>query len=310
MKPHEPEEGFGDIVPGVSVKSVETITKHFEKSKNAAFIKNKTKEELKSNIEKSLSKKMYDLKSEEMDELIRFMSGRFPPNVSLNDYKKGVSNLIHEWAATSGDTNPRSIMIQLAAKKEFGLKGTTLWWEKEALKEAKELFKIHEKAIRRFLREMYNDTQSYLVKQGLKTVRVVRGYKGNIGIKPSVINNSMSRAKIQLQPVSSFSANFNTAISFSGSATIKSPSSLIFAEIPANRILSCPVTGFGCKKEFEYVVLGSQKIKGEKVLASMITKKQKISWDKLFGEKGTFMGQEVYTNVEENITKEIFKRTK
>ena len=202
----------------------------------------------------------------------------------MEESEEAASFLIRGWAGTSGDNNVQSIAMQLAAQKEFALKGTSLWWDKTALNQAKNFLKIdkgkYEVAMRRFLREMYNDTQKHLAKQGLKTIRVARGYKGDIGIAPSTINNPMSITKIKLQPMSSFSADMGTAEKF----TLKGygDRSLIFCEAPVDRILSCPVTGFGCKDEFEYVILGSQNIKGEKAVASLIGKDRDISWGQLF----------------------------
>lgn len=299
LKPYKPEEGvLGDITPGMPAKSADDILKHYKKSEKATFIEGKSASELKADIADRLGNKMYALKSDNMDDFIRPLSNRIATqDMVLTDYKVASENIIRQWAATSGDTNPHSIAMQLAAQKEFGLKGTSLWWEKEALAEAKILFKKHEIPMRKFLREMYNDTQKHLAKRGLKTVRVARGYKGDIGIEPSTIANKMSITKIQLQPMSSFSSNFGEARLFAREA----PGSLFYAEIPAERILSCPVTGFGCKKEFEYVVLGSQKIKGEKILASMLTKKQPETWNTIFGMAGS--------EGDRKITAEIFKRT-
>ncbi|MBW2363565.1 MAG: hypothetical protein JRF25_00540 [Deltaproteobacteria bacterium] len=289
LKPHVPEEEFGEIIPGVRGKSAKKIHEHYDISKDVASAEGKSAGELKRLVQKRLGKRMYGLKSEKMDELMRFMSGRFPPNLTLNDYEAGVDNLIRQWAASSGDTSPKSIMMQLAVQKEFGLEGTTIWWEKKALKEAKKLFKIHEESARKFVREMYIGTQKHLKRKGMKTVRVARGYRGDIGIKPSTKTMPIQKTKIQLQPMSSFSGDVRTGIGFSATPSAKNPSSLIFAEVPADRVLSIPSTGFGCKDEFEYVILGSQKTKGEIVLGSMLTRDQGVLnfrhfYDQLYNE--------------------------
>jgi len=186
-------------------------------------------------------------------------------------YSRATENIIRGWAATSGDSIPKSIMMQLAAKAEFKLEGTTIWWKTEVLKEAEELFKIHEKAARQFIRMMYEDTQEHLKKLGLKTVRIARGHKGKIGDILSTIEKPLLKTKIQLQPMSSFSGDINEARVFTGGADIKN---MFFAEVPAERILSTPVTGFGCMDEVEFVVLAAKEKVGETVFVAAIKEEQ------------------------------------
>lgn len=289
---------LGDIIPS-SKATAEEIAEQYEKSVNAITVTKKTANELKADIAKRLGKRMDDLDMPEWKTWSELMT-RGIDLKGLSISEKATSNIIRNWAATSGDDSYRSIAVQLAAQKEFGLKGASIWWKKEALKEATTYFGTHEIAMRRFLREIYNDTQEYLAKQGLKTVRVARGYRGDIGIAPSTIKNKMSKIDIQLQPMSSFSSNIGTAQDFTLGSNKQS---LLFAEVPANRVLSCPVTGFGCKNELEWVILGSQK-EGEKMLGSMVLRSKvalNIPWYNLFGLPDDFG---------KNVTKEIFKRTK
>lgn len=277
---------LGDIIPS-SKATAEEIAKQYEKSAKATYFKvGKYKETAaghKEAVVKRLAKKMNDLKLKEWDDFAAWayeIEPGFLPSAELSE--KATSVLIRQWACTSGDENPRSILMQLAAQKEFGLEGTSIWWKKEALDKATELFKAHEVAARRFLREMYNDTQEHLAKQGLKSVRVVRGYRGDVGIVPSTLAKKMEKVDIELQPMSSFSSDFKEAKSFAvvrpGSEI---ESSLIFVEVPANRILSCPITGYGCLDEFEWVVLGSQKKVAETMFGSMLPWNAK-NWDHLF----------------------------
>jgi hypothetical protein len=265
------------------MKSADDIAQHYKASSKATFIEGKSADELKKGIQERLSKKMLDIQSKEMDNLVRYYSGTGmdTPNPTPY-YPNAVRNLIQQWAGTSGDTNAKSIMMQLAAKAEFKLEGSTIWWKKEALKEAEELFKTHGKAAGQFLRLMYEDTQEHLKKLGLKTVRVVRGHTGIIGDTLSTIKNPLYKTEIQLQPMSSFSSDLAIATDFADidpSTRAYSRASLFFAEIPAERILSTPVTGFGCMEEVEYVVLGSLK-KAESVLASTLRVGE--SWDTSF----------------------------
>jgi len=219
----------------------------------------------------------------ELNDFIKYAAGDVAPgSADLKVHEEAARQLIRQWEGTSGDSNPRSIMMQLAAKKEFGLKSTSIWWKPGKVEEATKLLETHEKPARMFLREMYNDTQEHLAKQGLKTVRLSRGYRGDIGISPSNNTNPIGKANIKLQPMTSFSASVDVAMSFSRMAG-NDNRAILFSEFPASRILSCPVTGYGCKKEFEYVVLGA---KSETMLGSFIPDLKRAgnvrSWSKIF----------------------------
>lgn len=291
---------LGDIIPS-SKATAEEIAKQYEKSANAITATKRTASELKADVTKRLGKRMDDLNMSEWDDYAKLWA---------NNSERAVEGLIREWAATSGDNSAHSIAMQLAAKKEFGLEGTSLWWKKEALTAAKILFTKHEIAMRRFLREMYNDTQEHLAKQGLKTVKVARGHRGDIGITPSTLTKKMAKVDVQLQPLSSFSSDFDIAQDFANPFKKDAEFvSLLFAEVPANRILSCPVTGYGCLDEVEWVVLGSQKTK-EKMFASMIRSFEKDKpfkhWRDIFGLDFTASEKEI----EKAFFKQIYKLTR
>jgi len=187
-------------------------------------------------------------------------------------------------------------MMQLAAKAEFKLEGATIWWEPKALKEAEELFKVHGDSARKFLRLMYEDTQEHLKKLGLKTVRVARGFNGKVGNLISTVEKPLSQVKLELQPMSSFSSNVYTAKDFA-TPIGAGDRAIFFAEIPVDRILSTPVTGFGCMAEEEFVVIGSRKIT-EKVLTSTIKKWKPgdavIDWPTIFPKFDDDMAKAIY----------------
>ena len=262
-------ESLTAITPGASA-TPEAILNHYRVSANAAGAKGISASALKKQVAKILGEKMNSLKMPEWDKLVKYLKSKrkyleLPKGYDMNEW--AASTLIEGWTVSSGDGIAECIAVQLAARAEFGLKGSSIWWQKRALKEATKIFKTHEVAMRRFLREMHNNTQKYLRSKGLKSIRVVRGYVGDIGIKISTPLNPMTTIKIKLQPMSSFSSKFRVAEDFA-KVSFESES-LIFAEVPANRVLSCPVTGFGCKNEFEWVILGATK-EAETMLASRI----------------------------------------
>lgn len=303
---------LGEMTPGKFGQSAEDILKGYKDSANATTIKGKTAEQLKKDISERLGKKMLDLKSKEWIDYIKTQVNLDFKRINDLKYMQErssttVNYLIQQWTVTSGDTNARSIMMQLAARTEFGLKGTNIWWEKKVLKEAEVLFKEHGNAARQFLRVMYNDTQEHLAKQGLKTVRIVRGYKGVVkGVKESTIENPIAEAKIRLQPMSSFTSDINVTSDF---VHILDDKAIFYSEVPINRILSCPVTGFGCKKEFEYVILGAQKSGGEKILVSFI-KKTGLSDQKLFEDILAPKGYKTWKDVEKSLSEKISAKLK
>jgi len=294
---------LGELSTGTPVKSAEDILKYYKDSKAAIFVEGKTPVELKANLCITIGKKNFDLKSKEMDSLIRYFTPVKSAELTLSDYELGIKRLIQRWARTSGDSNPGSVMMQLAAKAEFNLEGSSIWFDLNTLKNAEALFEVHGKAIRQILRDMYNNTQAYLTKQGLKTVRVSRGYLEDIGEAVSTKENPLTNVQIQLQPMSSFSADFETAKIFTDGSKLGDNTAVFFAEVPVERVFSIPVTGFGTVDEFEYVILGSQKKGGESVLATILNRNQNNlnPWKELFG-KGS--------EAEKKISEEIFKKGK
>lgn len=287
FRPADYKNRLGTITTGLETKTdAINIRLDYEKADVASYGTDVVPSQLKNVVAERLGEKMDGLN---MPEWKVFAEG-----LSMEgDSKSAAAELIRGWAATSGDTNPRSIMMQLAAQKEFGLDGASVWWKKDALSKAKELLARYEKPARAFIREMYNDTQEHLAKQGLKTVRVARGYAGDIGITPSTTETPIAKTKIKLQPMSSFTGNLQVARTFATRSSYANVS-VLYAKIPASRILSSSYTGFGCNSEREFVVLGSRKHGGETMLASMLTKKEigrPNHWGRLYGSKSLSRGQ-------------------
>jgi hypothetical protein len=152
------------------------------------------------------------------------------------------NSLIAQWAGTSNDHNARSLALQEAAVEEFGLKDTYEWPAGLSLKnDTKWELNKHRELYRTFLREMYNNTQDWAKKNGVKSVRLRRGsgtYVGAVG----------SKANAKLRPMSSFSTNYGTAQQF-GSHRIE-------AYVPIEWVIGNAATGYGCQNEYEWVVLG------------------------------------------------------
>ena len=180
------------------------------------------------------------------------------------------SDLIQTWAHTSSDSDPLSLFMQQSVEQEFDLAGTVrpahlnakvrMMATKDPYLGARAMTqlglldkgpppdlnfgKAFERAGRDFVREMYNKTQKDLERHGIKTLTLARGVR--VGLAEGAQN-------IVLHPASSFSSHEEVADSFRGNV-----GSVLFARFPASRILSTPRTGFGCRNEREYVVLGGK----------------------------------------------------
>jgi hypothetical protein len=155
--------------------------------------------------------------------------------------------------------------MQLAAKQEFKLtKAVTSFYEKQALNQALDYYRMWEDSYRAFLRAMYENTQEYFAKKGIKEVVA---YRGVLNPTMPVEFGSLSGeemaatyASMGLQPMSSFATNGHIALRFArGIGGGSGDNSYMLAvKVPVERIVGTCRSGFGCLEEHELVVLGSQ----------------------------------------------------
>ena len=99
---------------------------------------------------------------------------------------------------------------------------------------------------RAVLRAQYDVTQEAFQAAGITHVPLVRGI--NKGV------TEFGDQVVELSPLSSFSTSNSIAVTFSEGAR---GSAVITANIPVERIQSSWLSGLGCRREYEYVVLGS-----------------------------------------------------
>lgn len=161
------------------------------------------------------------------------------------------------WAETSGDSDPRAIMMQRAVAEEFGLEDAALnhlkrdsqvWAESDPVKMGnEEKYKID----RKVARAEYDATQRWFKEKNITHVSLFRGMSG---VPPAVKGESV---EVTMQPASSWSIHYRTAHDFATER--KNPGSVIAMRIPVSRVLSTAVTGRGCLNEGEVVVLGGKK---------------------------------------------------
>ena len=97
---------------------------------------------------------------------------------------------------------------------------------------------------RQLLRQMYDNTQRFFKNQGITEVVMYRGVRLPVGKRPKLGNV----VRVKGNAMESWSGDPDTSKNF---GTV-----MLAMKIPVERILSIPMSGFGCLHEYEYVILG------------------------------------------------------
>jgi hypothetical protein len=172
---------------------------------------------------------------------------------------------IRTWASTSNDSDRFSLAVQEAAVKEFGLDGHQGWPEPAPV-----LSDSASEVAQGTLRDMYDRTQEWFAERDITEVQLYRGQSEyalvddtfdpidlELGHEAPEDTFAMAGglepgdAAVRLRPLSSWSADRNTATGFTSQNGY-----VMYATIPVSRIMSHPRTGIGCLSEEECVVLG------------------------------------------------------
>jgi SPP1 gp7 family putative phage head morphogenesis protein len=158
-----------------------------------------------------------------------------------------VKELIDNWAETSGDGNAIACALQRAASHEFKLEKAAFGHLSDF--SAADIARLGDtedlSGLRAFLRAMHGETQDYFAARGITSVTAYRGTREGL-------IDGFGRVRVTMQPMSSFSTAFNTAVEFADG------SSIIAMRVPVNRIIGTCRTGFGCLNERELIVLGGE----------------------------------------------------
>jgi hypothetical protein len=170
-----------------------------------------------------------------------------------------VARAIHQWAATANDAAPSSLYIQERAEALFGLEGAAPWSPDAAT--AEQLAAVRaigaDADVDRFLAAMWHRTQDVLDREGIVAVHGWRGWRWDEEERvPDWVRSpdvSSDVSPILHRPLASYSLDQEIAERFTSGSVA---SAVTAADIPAWRILSCPLSGFGCLGELEVVVLG------------------------------------------------------
>lgn len=168
-----------------------------------------------------------------------------------------VRRLIREWAYSSADNSPVSVLMQKFANEEFGLDAATIhiWKSFNKYGEKFDFWEAQEPALKKFLRAQYEATQAELKAKGISHITVYRGAgMDKLPLGPMGVVNDM---EVTLQPISSFSSDLQVAEMFANSgAASGGPRIIMKVTVPISRVFSTTLTGYGCSSESEFVILG------------------------------------------------------
>lgn len=195
-----------------------------------------------------------------------------------------VSEFISSWASSSSDINVYSLAMQIAAAELFDLSTTPFiedaWKEVGGVLESVP-YEVTSPAMterlpaaRQIVRAVYERTQSWLRVRGIEKVTLGRGQSWSHQKVPGELaagsqemigeDRWLGEANFEQNPLSSWSIDPNTARQFSTTRPKDSYyeelhiAVTMWAEVPAERIISTPFTGPGCLTESEFLVAGGK----------------------------------------------------
>ncbi|HVJ72042.1 MAG TPA: hypothetical protein VM531_11155 [Sphingomicrobium sp.] len=167
-----------------------------------------------------------------------------------------VQDRLDRWATTSGDSHVEAISMQQAIRDEFLLHDAAMdHMEYHSTDLAYYQTNQQEYDIdRAYNRTEYEHTQAWFKERGISEVTVYRGqsFASDPGLKVG------STQKVTMQPASSWTTDQSVAQSFADNHYMRGPSFVLAARVPVGKILSTAVTGRGCLKEAEVLMLGGK----------------------------------------------------
>lgn len=178
-----------------------------------------------------------------------------PENYERANLENYVRNSVAEWAASS-NTGSRAQAFQDIAADMFGIPPE--WkagWHFKAAGYDTEMTPARRAVHEEFLRAMYEHTQETYKAQGITHVRLHRGVKdatnradGDSGSSDLGYSANEQYGTVKTRPLNSFATNLTATNQFGGFK--------MRAYVPIERLMGSALTGFGCKNEYEFVVIG------------------------------------------------------
>lgn len=171
-----------------------------------------------------------------------------------------VNPRIQSWAVNSGDSEVQSIWMQMAVKEEFSTTGNPFVAFKP-MNSAKTRADIEAGYMavadwyRSVVRAMYENTQDAFRKDGIDRVSLTRGMSFG-DPPPDWAKPGQSRP--ELMPMNSWTTDRKTAHDFAMGGAGQGVGSYrvhLDASVPVELIIGSARTGFGCRSEWEFVVL-------------------------------------------------------
>lgn len=164
------------------------------------------------------------------------------------------ASLIHEWAGTSNDESARSLAMQEAAQREFGLQGTAPWKMSDGTRsEVDALTGMRGDVYQDFVRAQYDSTQDLLDNAGVESVPLYRSMGVERNTENALIPERFDERAVELRPMSSFTTDASLASGWSNGGGVRLT---LEGQVAADRIMGTPYSGVGCFGESEMVVLG------------------------------------------------------
>jgi hypothetical protein len=174
-----------------------------------------------------------------------------------------VRQFVDGWAATSNDSDPRSISKQMAAGEMYGIdyeefyknyrhKGSKV--DTSILDDARRQLEQNRDLLHALTRAEYNATQEMLREAGIKTVTVYRG----VQLDPSkqTIPPTGSVVESWANPLSSWTTDLGTASGQFGRSVGVAKGVTFAMEVPVEMIQATTATGRGCLHEYEVILIG------------------------------------------------------
>jgi len=196
--------------------------------------------------------------------------------------------IIKTWAQSSSDNNVLSVAVQLAVQEKFAelfeSDVQSLDYVNEDVRRAsKHIYNSRKPFFDAVVGKMYSDTQVALKNSGVEELLLYRGMsfmteKDTPAEIKSAMNKSPNwndaasggrmgwhtKSGIRQNPISSWSTDYKTAISFAGQGITDAEASVMStATVPRERIFCTSLTGFGCLTESELLVVGGDPLNGD-----------------------------------------------
>jgi hypothetical protein len=181
-------------------------------------------------------------------------------------FARHIRATIDTWAASAGDSQPRSIAVQHVAADVFEVDDSHL----ESLRKygssqaqyaheqglptgldwARDILKDEYPFLKAFLEEMYLETQERFKAEETKTVGLYRGFYPGAAGGPI----PEGETDLNMNPLSSWASRKSVAKHFG--------STIFTASVPVENVLCSSRTGFGCLNETEFILIQPKKGKG------------------------------------------------